>query len=236
MIKQLVLLLFTFIFSINLFAQPDNINKEITDIKFQIQEIKVLDAHDKKIERIEQKLEELKNEFNRDIIDKNKTEITIYQVSTLIFSFIALVISWMAFNLNNKKDKLVLKVIPCSEHNSNGVIHLSNKEFIKEKSTGYFGIQLVNHSYFEVNINQIFFLSNDYPNEQLIPDNGFFDINKSEQIFPINLTSKNSIMIYFKIVDILGKNIKSIKIKLTTGENIEGSSSALNSFVKFNSK
>jgi hypothetical protein len=239
MLKKVISLLFTFIFSINLFAQSQDMNTELSDIKLQIQEIKLLDARDereKKLDKLEKKIDDLDSKFNQNNIDKKEIEITIYQIFTLIMSFIALYISWKAFNLNNKKDKLVLKATVYSEHNSNSVIHLNNKEFIKEKSTGYFAIELVNQSYFEVNINYISFLSNDYPNEQLICNNGFFDRNKKEQIFPINLSSKNSITVYFETLDILSTNIKAVKIKLATGETIEATSFALKNFNRSNSK
>lgn len=239
MLKQILLLLFTLIFSTNLFAQSQDINKELTDIKLQIQEIKLLDARDereKKIEKLENKIDDLNSKFNQNNINKKNNKETIYSIITIIISLIALFISWKAFSLNSKKDKLLLEVIPSSEHNSNGILHLSKKEFIKEKSTGYFGIELLNHSYFEVTINSISFLSNDYPDEQLITNNGFFNINKTEQIFPINLSSKNSITVYFKTSDILSTNIKAVKISLATGQSIEGTSFALKSFVKFNSE
>ena len=75
MLKQIILLLFTFIFSINLFAQPQDINKEFTDIKLQIQEIKLLDARDereKKIEKLENDIKELEKKFNQNNVDKKE--------------------------------------------------------------------------------------------------------------------------------------------------------------------
>ena len=53
MLKQIFFLLFTFIFSINLFAESHDIHREISDIKLQIQEIKLLDARDEKEKKIE---------------------------------------------------------------------------------------------------------------------------------------------------------------------------------------
>ena len=41
MLKQILPLLFTIIFSINLFAESHDIHKDILDIKLQIQEIKL---------------------------------------------------------------------------------------------------------------------------------------------------------------------------------------------------
>lgn len=73
MLKQILPLLFIFILSINLFAQSQDINKEITDIKLQIQEIKLLDARDdreKKIEKLETDIKKLEDEFNKNNVDK----------------------------------------------------------------------------------------------------------------------------------------------------------------------
>jgi hypothetical protein len=236
MLKQIFPLLFTFIFSINLFAESHDIYKDISDIKLQIQEIKLLDARDereKKIEKLEKDIKELDDKFNQNNVDKKKYKEIIYQIITIIISFLALYISWKAFSLNNKKDNLLFKVITFYLHNTNDITHLSSEEFIKEKSTGYFGIKLENNSYFEVNVSQISFLSNDYPNEQLVPKKGFFNENYIKQIFPINLSSKNSIIVYFKTADIISINIKAVKIKIATGESIEGTSLALKSFNMF---
>jgi tetratricopeptide (TPR) repeat protein len=77
MLKQILPLLFTFIFSINLFAQPQDVNKELTDIKLQIQEIKLLDARDereKKIEKLENKIDDLDSKFNQNNIDKKEID------------------------------------------------------------------------------------------------------------------------------------------------------------------
>ena len=73
MIKQILSLLFTFIFSINLFAESHDIHKEISEIKLQIQKIKLLDARDereKKIEKLEADIKKLEDEFNQNNIDK----------------------------------------------------------------------------------------------------------------------------------------------------------------------
>ena len=73
MIKQILPLLFTFIFSINLFAESHDIHKEISEIKLQIQKIKLLDARDereKKIEKLEADIKKLEDEFNQNNIDK----------------------------------------------------------------------------------------------------------------------------------------------------------------------
>ncbi|MCG3660245.1 tetratricopeptide repeat protein [Aliarcobacter butzleri] len=73
MLKQIFFLLFTLIFSINLFAQNNDIYEEISDIKLQIQEIKLLDARDereKKIEKLEKDIKELEEKFNQNNIDK----------------------------------------------------------------------------------------------------------------------------------------------------------------------
>ena len=77
MLKQIIPLLFTFIFSINLFAQAQDINKEITDVKLQLQEIKLLDARDereKKIEKLEKDIKELDDKFNQNNIDKKEID------------------------------------------------------------------------------------------------------------------------------------------------------------------
>ncbi|MDN5094651.1 tetratricopeptide repeat protein [Aliarcobacter butzleri] len=77
MLKQIFPLLFTLIFSINLFGQNDDIHKEISDIKLQIQEIKLLDARDdreKKIEKLEKDIKELEEKFNQNNIDKKDIE------------------------------------------------------------------------------------------------------------------------------------------------------------------
>lgn len=77
MLKQILPLLFTFIFSINLFAQPQDVNKELTDIKLQIQEIKLLDARDereKKIGKLENKIDDLDSKFNQNNIDKKEID------------------------------------------------------------------------------------------------------------------------------------------------------------------
>jgi tetratricopeptide (TPR) repeat protein len=75
MIKQFLPLLFTFIFSINLFGESHDIYKEISDIKLQLQEIKLLDARDereKKIEKLEKDIRELDNKFNQNNVDKKE--------------------------------------------------------------------------------------------------------------------------------------------------------------------
>ena len=77
MLKQILPLLFTIIFSINLFAQPQDINKELIDIKLQLQEIKLLDARDereKKIEKLENKIDDLDSKFNQNNIDKKEID------------------------------------------------------------------------------------------------------------------------------------------------------------------
>lgn len=77
MLKQIFFLLFTLIFSINLFGQNDDIHKEISDIKLQIQEIKLLDARDdreKKIEKLEKDIKELEEKFNQNNIDKKEID------------------------------------------------------------------------------------------------------------------------------------------------------------------
>ncbi|RZV13536.1 hypothetical protein D3M61_06560 [Aliarcobacter butzleri] len=77
MLKQIFPLLFTLIFSINLFAQVQDINKELTDIKLQLQEIKLLDARDereKKIEKLEKDIKELEEKFNQNNIDKKEID------------------------------------------------------------------------------------------------------------------------------------------------------------------
>ncbi|MDN5113826.1 tetratricopeptide repeat protein [Aliarcobacter butzleri] len=77
MLKQIFPLLFTLIFSINLFAQNDDIYKEISDIKLQIQEIKLLDARDdreKKIEKLEKDIKKLEEKFNQNNIDKKEID------------------------------------------------------------------------------------------------------------------------------------------------------------------
>ncbi|MFW2591335.1 tetratricopeptide repeat protein [Aliarcobacter butzleri] len=77
MLKQIFPLLFTLIFSINLFAQNDDIHKEISDIKLQIQEIKLLDARDdreKKIEKLEKDIKDLDDKFNQNNIDKKEID------------------------------------------------------------------------------------------------------------------------------------------------------------------
>lgn len=77
MLKQIFPLLFTLIFSINLFAQNDDIHKEISDIKLQIQEIKLLDTRDdkeKKIEKLEKDIKELEEKFNQNNIDKKEID------------------------------------------------------------------------------------------------------------------------------------------------------------------
>ena len=77
MLKQILPLLFTFIFSINLFAESHDIHREISDIKLQIQEIKLLNARDekeKKIEKLEKDIKELEDKFNQNNIDKKDIE------------------------------------------------------------------------------------------------------------------------------------------------------------------
>ncbi len=77
MLKQIFPLLFTLIFSINLFAESHDIHKDILDIKLQIQEIKLTDARDdreKKIEKLEKDIKELEEKFNQNNIDKKDIE------------------------------------------------------------------------------------------------------------------------------------------------------------------
>ncbi|MCT7589021.1 tetratricopeptide repeat protein [Aliarcobacter butzleri] len=77
MLKQIFPLLFSLIFSTNLFAQVQDINKELTDIKLQLQEIKLLDARDereKKIEKLEKDIKELEEKFNQNNIDKKEID------------------------------------------------------------------------------------------------------------------------------------------------------------------
>ena len=77
MTKQIFLLLFTFLFSINLFAQSHDIHRDISDMKLQIQEIKLLDARDereKKLEKLEKKIDDLDSKFNQNNIDKKDIE------------------------------------------------------------------------------------------------------------------------------------------------------------------
>ena len=77
MLKQILPLLFIFIFSINLFAQSPDINKELTDIKLQLQEIKLLNSRDerqKKIEKLENKIDDLDSKFNQNNIDKKEID------------------------------------------------------------------------------------------------------------------------------------------------------------------
>jgi TolA-binding protein len=77
MLKQILPLLFILIFSINLFAESHDIHREISDIKLQIQEIKLLDARDekeKKIEILEKDLKELEEKFNQNNIDKKELD------------------------------------------------------------------------------------------------------------------------------------------------------------------
>ncbi|MDN5064085.1 tetratricopeptide repeat protein, partial [Aliarcobacter butzleri] len=77
MLKQIFPLLFTLIFSISLFAESHDIHKEISDIKLQIQEIKLLDARDdreKKIEKLEKDIKDLEEKFNQNNIDKKDIE------------------------------------------------------------------------------------------------------------------------------------------------------------------
>ena len=77
MLKQILPLLFTIIFSINLFAESHDIHKDILDIKLQIQEIKLTDARDdreKKIETLEKDIKELEEKFNQNNIDKKEID------------------------------------------------------------------------------------------------------------------------------------------------------------------
>lgn len=74
MLKQILPLLFTFLFSINLFAESHDIHREISDIKLQIQEIKLLDARDEKQKKIEKDIKELEDKFNQNNIDKKDIE------------------------------------------------------------------------------------------------------------------------------------------------------------------
>ena len=77
MLKQILPLLFIFIFSINLFAESHDIHREISDIKLQIQEIKLLDARDdreKKIEKLETDIKKLEEEFNKNNVDKKEID------------------------------------------------------------------------------------------------------------------------------------------------------------------
>ena len=73
MIKQILPLLFTFIFSINLFAESHDIHREISDMQLEIQKIKLLDARDErenKLEKLEKDIKELEEKFNQNNIDK----------------------------------------------------------------------------------------------------------------------------------------------------------------------
>lgn len=73
MIKQILSLLFTFIFSINLFAESHDIHREISDMQLEIQKIKLLDARDErenKLEKLEKDIKELEEKFNQNNIDK----------------------------------------------------------------------------------------------------------------------------------------------------------------------
>lgn len=77
MLKQILPLLFIFIFSINLFAETHDIHREISDIKLQIQEIKLLNARDdreKKIEKLETDIKKLEEEFNKNNVDKKEID------------------------------------------------------------------------------------------------------------------------------------------------------------------
>jgi tetratricopeptide (TPR) repeat protein len=87
MLKQILSLLFTFILSINLFAQSPDINKELTDIKLQIQEIKLLDARDdreKKIEKLEKDIKELDNKFNQNNVDKKEIDGKLEKIKDIV--------------------------------------------------------------------------------------------------------------------------------------------------------
>ena len=84
MIKQILSLLFTFIFSINLFAESHDIHREISDMQLEIQKIKLLDARDErenKLEKLEKDIKELEEKFNQNNIDK-KTKGLIKKITT----------------------------------------------------------------------------------------------------------------------------------------------------------
>ena len=77
MLKRIFPLLFTFIFSMNLFAVNHDIHREISDIKLQLQEIKLLDARDErenKLEKLEKDIKKLEEKFNQNNIDKEKLD------------------------------------------------------------------------------------------------------------------------------------------------------------------
>ena len=77
MLKQIFPLLFTLIFSINLFAESHDIHSQILSLNLQIQEIKLSDERDereKKIEKLETDIKKLEDEFNKNNVDKKEID------------------------------------------------------------------------------------------------------------------------------------------------------------------
>lgn len=75
MLKKLFILLFTLLLSLNLFAENNDIYKQISDIRVEIEKIrnstnKIDLKHD--INKLEEKINKLDNEFNQNNIDKEK--------------------------------------------------------------------------------------------------------------------------------------------------------------------
>ncbi len=87
MLKQILPLLFTLMFSINLFAESHDIHREISEIKLQIQEIKLLDKLDereKKIGNIEEDIKKLEEKFNKSDVDKKELDGKIERNKTVV--------------------------------------------------------------------------------------------------------------------------------------------------------
>lgn len=77
MLKQILPLLFTFVFSVNLFAESHDIHSQILSLNLQIQEIKLLDKRDereKKIENLEEDIKKLEEKFNKSDVDKKELD------------------------------------------------------------------------------------------------------------------------------------------------------------------
>ena len=206
--KTFILLFFFLSFLNASNTESNQINKEKFELKTEFTK------KNNDIRNLEKRL----NNLEKIILDKNKIEISFYQMFTLVVSFFALIISWRVFSLNKEKEKLNLEINLFSEHKTGVITHLSPKNFIVEKSTGYFAIEIVNKSYFNINIKSISFFSKKYEGQQLIPNNGFFDLKKTNINFPFKIEEKNSFTIYFRVNDLQEFNIESLLLKLSTGE------------------
>ena len=145
-----------------------------------------------------------------------------------IFLILGLLIAFASLYLSWKKEKLNVSVIPISMYNNNGLIYSNKNSFDKVKSENYFGINVINSSSFPIDVLAVG--AKLKPNKHIL----IFDINcLYEPIeFPFRIESKTSKVFKIRLASIQDKNINKIFIQLSTGEQIEGKSKALDNLIK----